>query len=114
MEREKGGRKGSRRERKERRKGERERKEGRKREERRKEGRKEGGLKKTGRERSHEKSQKKSERKTPTQYINTHIYMEFGKMIMMTLYDRPQKRYRCKEQTFGLSGRRQEWDGLRE
>ena len=39
--------------------------------------------------------------------------MEFTKMIMMTLYARQQKRHRCKEQTFGLSGRRQGWDDLR-
>ena len=32
--------------------------------------------------------------------------MEFRKMVMMTLYARQQKRYRCKEQTFGLYGRR--------
>ena len=50
----------------------------------------------------------KSERKTPTQYIN--IYMEFRKMVTMTLYARQQKRHRCKEQTFGLCGRRQGWD----
>ena len=29
-------------------------------------------------------------------------------------YARQQKRHRCKEQTFGLCGRRQEWDDLRE
>ena len=28
--------------------------------------------------------------------------MEFRKMVMMTLYVRPQKRHRDKEQTFGL------------
>ena len=27
-------------------------------------------------------------------------------MVMMTLYARQQKRHRCKEQTFGLCGRR--------
>ena len=32
----------------------------------------------------------------------------------MTLYERLQKRHRCKEQTFGLHGRRQGWDDLRE
>ena len=46
--------------------------------------------------------------------ILTHIYMEFRKMVMMTLYARQQKRHRCKEQTFGLCGRRQGWDDLRE
>ena len=34
------------------------------------------------------------------------IYMEFRKMVTMTLYMRQQKRHRCKEQTFGLCGRR--------
>ena len=37
--------------------------------------------------------------------ILMHIYMEFRKMVTMTLYVRQQKRQRCKEQTFGLSGR---------
>ena len=32
--------------------------------------------------------------------------MECRKMVMMTLYARQQKRHRCKEQTFGLCGRR--------
>ena len=31
-----------------------------------------------------------------------HIYLEFIKMVMMTLYGRQQKRHRRKEQTFGL------------
>ena len=34
--------------------------------------------------------------------ILTHIYMEFRKMVMMTLYERQQKRHTCKEQIFGL------------
>ena len=34
--------------------------------------------------------------------ILTYIYMEFRKMVTMTLYARQQKRHRCKEQTFGL------------
>ena len=38
--------------------------------------------------------------------IVTRIYMEFRKMVMMTLNARQQKRHRCKEQTFGLCGRR--------
>ena len=42
------------------------------------------------------------------------IYMEFRKMVMMTLYVRQQKRHRCKEQTVGLCGRRRGWDDLRE
>ena len=40
--------------------------------------------------------------------------MEFRKMVTMTLYAKQQKRHRCKEQTFGLCGRRQGWDDLRE
>jgi len=40
--------------------------------------------------------------------------MEFRKMAMMTLYARQQKGHRCKEKTFGLCGRRQGWDDLRE
>ena len=40
--------------------------------------------------------------------------MEFRKMVVMTLYTRPQKRQRDKEQTFGLCGRRRGWDDLRE
>ena len=38
--------------------------------------------------------------------ILLHIYMEFRKMVTMTLHARQQKRHRCKVQTFGLSGRR--------
>ena len=33
--------------------------------------------------------------------ILTHIYMEFRKMVMTTLYARQQKRHRCIEQSFG-------------
>ena len=40
--------------------------------------------------------------------------MELRKMVMMTLYVRQQKRHRDKEQTFGLCGRKQGWDDLRE
>ena len=46
--------------------------------------------------------------------ILMHIYMEFRKMVMMTLYARQQKRHNYKEQTFGLCGRRRGWDDLRE
>ena len=35
-------------------------------------------------------------------------------MVAITLYARQKKRHRCTEQTFGLCGRRQEWDDLRE
>ena len=40
--------------------------------------------------------------------------MEFRKMVMITLYARQKKRHRCIEQTFGLYGKRWEWDDLRE
>ena len=45
--------------------------------------------------------------------ILTHMYMEFRKMVTMTLNVRQQKRQRCIEQTFGLCGRRRGWDDLR-
>ena len=46
--------------------------------------------------------------------ILTHKCMEFRKMAMMTLYVRQQKRHRCKEQSFGLCGKKQRWDDLKE
>ena len=45
-----------------------------------------------------------NENLTNTVYL--HIYMEFRKIVMITLYVRQQKRHRCKEQTFGLCGRK--------
>ena len=42
------------------------------------------------------------------------IYTEFEKMVKTILYARQQKRHRCKEQKFGLCGRWQGWDDLRE
>ena len=36
------------------------------------------------------------------------------KHLMITLYVRQQKRYRCSEQTFGLCGRGRGWDDLGE
>ena len=42
------------------------------------------------------------------------IYMEFRKMVMITLYARQKKTHRCTEQSFGLCGRRRGWDDLRE
>ena len=42
------------------------------------------------------------------------IYMEFRKMVMITLYAKQKKRHRCTEQTFRLCGRRRGWDVLRE
>ena len=38
--------------------------------------------------------------------ILMHIYMEFRKMVMITLYARQKKRHRCIEQTCGVYGRR--------
>ena len=55
----------------------------------------------------------KLERKTPIQYTNAYVW-KFRKMVTMTLYARQQKRHRCIEQSFGLSGRRWGWDDLRE
>ena len=55
--------------------------------------------------------------KTPGGYsilTYIYIYIEFRKMVMMTLYARQKKRHRYKEQTLGLCGRRQGWDDLRE
>ena len=40
--------------------------------------------------------------------------MEFRKMVMLFLYARQEERHKCIEQTFGLYGRRQGWDDLRE
>ena len=56
--------------------------------------------------------QSEASQKEKYQYhILTDIY---GKMVMITLYARQQKRHRCKEQSFGLCGRRPRWDDLRE
>ena len=58
--------------------------------------------------------QKEVSQKEKHQYrILMHVHIEFRKMVMMTLYVRQQKRHRCKED-FGLCGRRQGWDDLRE
>ena len=46
--------------------------------------------------------------------ILRHIYMEFRKMVMITVYAKQRKRHRCTEQTFGLCGRRRGWDVLKE
>ena len=40
--------------------------------------------------------------------------MEFRETIPMLLHAAQQRRQRCKEQTFGLSGRSRGWDALRE
>ena len=47
-------------------------------------------------------TQSEVSRKEKHIYIYQHIYMEFRKMVMMTLYARQQKRHRCIEQPFGL------------
>ena len=46
--------------------------------------------------------------------ILTHIYMEFRKMVTITLYVSQQKRLRCLEQSFGLYGRGRGGDDLGE
>ena len=40
--------------------------------------------------------------KDKDQYIILTIYMEFRKMVTITLYAKQKKRHRCIEQTFGL------------
>ena len=46
--------------------------------------------------------------------ILMHIYIEFRKTVMITLYAREQKRHRRIEQSFGLCGRGRGWDDLGE
>ena len=43
--------------------------------------------------------------KVKHQYSILCIYMEFRKMVMITLYVRQPKRHRCIEQSFGPCGR---------
>ena len=43
-----------------------------------------------------------------------HLCMKFRKTVTITLYASQQKRHRCIDQSFGLCGRRQGWDDLRE
>ena len=57
-------------------------------------------------------SEVKSERENAIQYMNAYIWNL--ERVTTTLYARQQKRHRCKEQTFGLCGRRRGWDDLRE
>ena len=57
-------------------------------------------------------TQSKVNQKEKHQY-SMFIYMEFRKMVMMTLYTRQQKRHRCKNRLLD-SGKRQGWDDLRE
>ena len=42
------------------------------------------------------------------------LYMEFRKMVTITLYERQQKRPWCIEQSFGLCGKGRGWDDLGE
>ena len=51
-----------------------------------------------------------SQKERAIQYTN--IYMEFRKMVMITLYAKQKKRHRCTEQNLGLCGRRREWDNI--
>ena len=53
-------------------------------------------------------------RKRKTNTVYERIYVEFRKMVPTILLVGQQRRHRYKEQTFGLSGRRQAWDDLRE
>ena len=46
--------------------------------------------------------------------IYIYIYMELRKTVLAILHARQQRRHRCKEQAFGVSGRRQGWDDLRQ
>ena len=46
--------------------------------------------------------------------ILTHIYMEFRKMVTITLCTRQQKRHWCREQSYGLCGRGRGWEDLGE
>ena len=45
---------------------------------------------------------------------NLSIYMEFRKMVTITLYERQQKRHSCIEQSFWLCGRERRFDDLGE
>ena len=52
--------------------------------------------------------------KKNTNTVYKCIYMEFRKMVTMTLYARQQKRHQCKEQSVGLCGRGRGWGDLGE
>ena len=58
--------------------------------------------------------QSEGSQKEKHQYSILTIYMEFRKMVTITLYARQQKRPRCIEWTFGLCGRGRGWDDLGE
>ena len=46
----------------------------------------------------------KDVRKKHANTVHKHIYMEFRKMAMMTLYAREQKRHRCIEESLDSVG----------
>ena len=52
--------------------------------------------------------------KENTNTVYQCMYMEFRKMVTITLYVRQQKRHRCIEQSFGLCGRGKGCDDLGE
>ena len=55
-----------------------------------------------------------SQKKKRQYSILTHIYMEFRKMVTITLYVRWQKRRRSIEPSYGLCGRGRGLDDLGE
>ena len=63
---------------------------------------------------THAVSKYKSEVSQKEKHQQYSIYMEFRKMITITLYASQQKRHRCIEQSFGLRGRGRGWDDLGE
>ena len=54
-----------------------------------------------------------SQKEKDKYHILTHIY-GIRKMIPTVLHAVQQRRDKCKEQTLGFSGRRREWEDLRE
>ena len=58
--------------------------------------------------------QNEESQKEITNTVYYCIYMEFRKMVTISLYARQQKRHRCKEQSFGLCGGGQGWDDMGE
>ena len=57
-------------------------------------------------------SQKEKHQYSILMHIYIYIYMEFRKMVIITLYARQQKRHKCIKQSFGLYGRGRGWDDL--
>ena len=52
--------------------------------------------------RQHIKQSEVSQKDKDQYSILMHIYMEFRKMVIITIYAKQKKRHRCTEQTFGL------------